>query len=126
MSKILLHTPDGVRDIYGKECSDRKYIISKLHDKLESFGYSSIETCVSLVYERCINPGEYKYRPVNKNNPFPSAVVGIGQFVHFCLCWYTPFSTPLHVSHVILRVKRGLGVSEAVVAITAFTTVLGH
>ena len=26
MSKILLHTPDGVRDIYGKECSDRKYI----------------------------------------------------------------------------------------------------
>ena len=44
MSKILLHTPDGVRDIYGKECSDRKYIISKIHDKMESFGYSSIET----------------------------------------------------------------------------------
>ena len=44
MSKILLHTPDGVRDIYGKECSDRKYIINKIHDKMESFGYSSIET----------------------------------------------------------------------------------
>ena len=27
-----------------------------------------------MVYERCINPGEYKYRPVNTKNPFPSAV----------------------------------------------------
>ncbi|WP_029232162.1 ATP phosphoribosyltransferase regulatory subunit [Butyrivibrio sp. VCB2006] len=44
MSKILLHTPDGVRDIYGKECSDRKYITGKIHDKMKSFGYQDIET----------------------------------------------------------------------------------
>lgn len=44
MSKVLLHTPDGVRDIYGKECCDRKYITGKIHDQMESFGYSSIET----------------------------------------------------------------------------------
>ncbi len=44
MSKVLLHTPDGVRDIYGKECSDRKHITDKIYDKMRSFGYSSIET----------------------------------------------------------------------------------
>lgn len=44
MTKVLLHTPDGVRDIYGKECSDRKYICGKIHDKIKSFGYQDIET----------------------------------------------------------------------------------
>lgn len=44
MGKILLHTPDGVRDIYGNECSDRKLIASKIHSKMKSFGYEDIET----------------------------------------------------------------------------------
>ena len=43
-------------------------------DAYATYGYSSKETCVNLVYERCINPGQYKYRPVNEKNPFPSAV----------------------------------------------------
>ncbi len=44
MSKILLHTPDGVRDIYGKECNDRKYICKLIHDKMKNYGYMEIET----------------------------------------------------------------------------------
>ncbi len=44
MSKVLLHTPDGVRDIYGNECSDRKLIIDRIHSKMKNFGYEDIET----------------------------------------------------------------------------------
>ena len=44
MSKILVHTPDGVRDIYGNECGERKLIANKIHSKVKSFGYEDIET----------------------------------------------------------------------------------
>ena len=44
MSKFLLHTPDGVRDVYGRECSDRKYLADKIHNIFKSFGYEDIET----------------------------------------------------------------------------------
>lgn len=44
MSKVLLHTPDGVRDIYGEECSDKKIIAQKIHGKMKSFGYQDIDT----------------------------------------------------------------------------------
>ena len=44
MNKVLLHTPDGVRDIYGAECSDRLLISSKIHNKMKSFGYQDIDT----------------------------------------------------------------------------------
>ena len=48
--------------------------VNNFCDAYATYGYSSKETCVSLVYERCINPGDYKYRPINEKNPFPSAV----------------------------------------------------
>ncbi len=44
MNKVLLHTPDGVRDIYGQECSDRLIIMDKIHDRMKSFGYQDIDT----------------------------------------------------------------------------------
>ena len=44
MSKVLLHTPDGVRDVYGRECGDRKILADKIHSKMKSFGYEDIET----------------------------------------------------------------------------------
>lgn len=44
MSKVLLHTPDGVRDIYGQECSDRILVKEKIHDKMKLFGYEDMET----------------------------------------------------------------------------------
>ena len=48
--------------------------VNNFCDAYATYGYSSKDVCISLVYERCINPGEYKYRPVNSSNPFPSAV----------------------------------------------------
>ncbi len=44
MNKVLLHTPDGVRDIYGSECSDRLLMTEKIHSKMKSFGYEDIDT----------------------------------------------------------------------------------
>lgn len=44
MNKVLLHTPDGVRDIYGAECSDRLLIREKIHQKMKSYGFEDIDT----------------------------------------------------------------------------------
>ncbi len=44
MNKVLLHTPDGVRDIYGAECSDRIILAGKIHDVMKSYGYLDIDT----------------------------------------------------------------------------------
>ena len=44
MNKVLLHTPDGVRDIYGSECSDRLIIRDKIHEKMKLYGYEDIDT----------------------------------------------------------------------------------
>ena len=40
----LLHTPDGVRDIYNDECERKVRLQNKLHDVLRSYGYRDIET----------------------------------------------------------------------------------
>lgn len=42
--KTLLHTPDGVRDIYGHECDVKDLIEEKVLSSLKSFGYNRIET----------------------------------------------------------------------------------
>ena len=44
MDKKLLHTPEGVRDIYGKEYERKLYVESKIHDKLHLYGYEDIQT----------------------------------------------------------------------------------
>ncbi len=44
MDKKLLHTPEGVRDIYGKEYAKKLRVEKKLHDKLALFGYEDIQT----------------------------------------------------------------------------------
>jgi len=44
MNKVLLHTPDGVRDVYGSEYSDRLIIENKIHNVIKSYGYSDIDT----------------------------------------------------------------------------------
>lgn len=44
MSKRLLHTPEGVRDIYGKEYAKKLYIENKLHQVISRFGYEDIQT----------------------------------------------------------------------------------
>ncbi len=43
MQKIL-HTPEGVRDIYNKECEQKLALGRRLHDTIRSYGYHDIET----------------------------------------------------------------------------------
>ncbi|MCD8022163.1 MAG: ATP phosphoribosyltransferase regulatory subunit [Lachnospiraceae bacterium] len=43
MQKIL-HTPEGVRDIYGKECEEKLALQERMHKVIKSFGYRDIET----------------------------------------------------------------------------------
>lgn len=44
MSKQLLHTPEGVRDIYGKEYLRKQEVESRLHDCIHLYGYEDIQT----------------------------------------------------------------------------------
>ncbi|MDO4322049.1 MAG: ATP phosphoribosyltransferase regulatory subunit [Lachnospiraceae bacterium] len=43
MQKIL-HTPEGVRDIYSRECEQKLALQEKLHTVIKSYGYHDIET----------------------------------------------------------------------------------
>lgn len=43
MQKIL-HTPEGVRDIYSRECEQKLALQEKLHTAIKSYGYHDIET----------------------------------------------------------------------------------
>lgn len=40
----LLHTPEGVRDIYGKEYAAKRSIENTLENQISSFGYEQIQT----------------------------------------------------------------------------------
>ncbi len=44
MENRLLHTPEGVRDIYGEEYLKKLYIRDTLHNKMNQYGYMDIET----------------------------------------------------------------------------------
>lgn len=44
MKDRLLHTPEGVRDIYNSECAIKLMLQSKLHHVLEHYGYRDIQT----------------------------------------------------------------------------------
>lgn len=43
MQKIL-HTPEGVRDIYNMECEQKLLLQERLHSVIKSYGYRDIET----------------------------------------------------------------------------------
>ena len=44
MSKKLVHTPEGVRDIYGDEKAKKTIVERFLQEKIHSFGYRDIQT----------------------------------------------------------------------------------
>lgn len=44
MNQRLLHTPEGVRDIYGKEYAKKLVIEDLLHQKVVSYGFEDIQT----------------------------------------------------------------------------------
>ena len=42
--KQLLHTPEGVRDIYGEEYNKKLEVENRLHENIRLFGYEEIQT----------------------------------------------------------------------------------
>ena len=44
MSRKLVHTPEGVRDIYGDEKAKKTVVERLLHEKIEGYGYRDIQT----------------------------------------------------------------------------------
>ena len=44
MKNELLHTPDGVRDIFGNESAVKRKIENSISDVFDSFGYQSVQT----------------------------------------------------------------------------------
>ena len=54
MIEKLLHTPEGVRDIYSKECREKAAVEERLRGVMDRFGYQQIENGVGmtrLLYE---------------------------------------------------------------------------
>ncbi|MHB8131118.1 MAG: ATP phosphoribosyltransferase regulatory subunit, partial [Mobilitalea sp.] len=39
MKEKLLHTPEGVRDIYNSECATKLMLQNNLHHMLEHYGF---------------------------------------------------------------------------------------
>lgn len=44
MMKKLLHTPEGVRDIYNSECEKKLFLQENLHKQFHLYGYRDIQT----------------------------------------------------------------------------------
>ena len=44
MDKRMIHTPEGVRDIYGGELRKKRFLEQKLHHTIASYGYHDIQT----------------------------------------------------------------------------------
>lgn len=44
MEKQLLHTPEGVRDIYNGECEEKLLIQDRIHQVFKLYGYEDIQT----------------------------------------------------------------------------------
>lgn len=44
MNKKLVHTPEGVRDIYGEEYAKKLRIESLIMENIRSYGYEDIQT----------------------------------------------------------------------------------
>lgn len=44
MNKVLLHTPEGVRDVYGKECAIKLTLENNINKIFNTYGYHNIQT----------------------------------------------------------------------------------
>lgn len=44
MERKLLHTPEGVRDLYGAECENKLLLQNRMHQVLKLYGYQDIQT----------------------------------------------------------------------------------
>ena len=44
MNNRVIHTPDGVRDLYGRNKKNKKILMAQLDGVFERYGYNDIET----------------------------------------------------------------------------------
>ena len=45
----LIHTPEGVRDVYNQECTKKLYLENQIEQVFHAFGYQDIETPTTSV-----------------------------------------------------------------------------
>ena len=57
MSRIMMNTPEGTRDLLYGECRLRRAVQQKLTEVFRSFGYSEIATPVVEYYDVFSNAG---------------------------------------------------------------------
>lgn len=50
MNKKRVHTPEGVRDVYGTEYGQRSKLKAKLNKVFASYGYEGIRTPGFVIY----------------------------------------------------------------------------
>ena len=73
LNEKLLHTPEGVRDIYDSECKKKRKVLSQIHHVLELYGYQDIDT-PSFEYFDIFNmdkgsaPSNEMYKFFDRNN----------------------------------------------------------
>lgn len=73
MNQRLLHTPQGVRDIYGTECQKKNVVKSNLHQVFKHYGYHDIETPTFEFFdifnhEKGTVPSNEMYKFFDRNN----------------------------------------------------------
>ena len=79
MNNRLLHTPEGVRDIYGKEYAKKLAIEQKLQQAIHCFGYEDIQTPSIEFFdvfskEIGTTPSKELYKFFDKEGPLRSEV----------------------------------------------------
>lgn len=73
MKETMLHTPEGVRDIYNEECRERQAVISRIHEVLHLHGNQDIQT-PTFEYFNIFNqetgsaPSHEMYKFFDRNN----------------------------------------------------------
>jgi len=67
MMEKLLHTPEGVRDIYDNECKKKLKVLDKMHHALSLYSYNDIETphLSFLIYSTKIKVQQRRTRCIN-------------------------------------------------------------
>lgn len=73
MRETLLHTPEGVRDIYGNECEKKIALVNSIHHVLHLYGYHDIETPSFeffdiFNYDKGSAPSNEMYKFFDRNN----------------------------------------------------------
>ena len=71
----IFHTPEGVRDIYNGECSQKHHLQAEIYKVFRSYGYEEIET-PSIEYFEVFSKevGTVPSRDLTSHRPYPEHV----------------------------------------------------